>query len=127
MFKVERLTYAMATIEGWHTVGSIENKQGSRSYRHNNPGNLRKSPFEIRNIDNFSVFKTTEEGFFAFKWDITQKAKGNTSTGLNGDSTLRDLIFKWAPKEDGNNPEEYLKQVIKMTGFAESMQLKELI
>jgi len=66
-------------------------------------------------------------GWFAFQWDIIQKAKGNTSTGLGPNSTLRDLIYKWAPPSDKNNTEAYLKNVIKMTGFPETLTLKELL
>lgn len=127
MLKLERLTLAMAEFEGWNT--SIENKNGigSISWRNNNPGNLRSSPFGYGIKDGFVVFNTEAAGWAAFRWDIIQKANGNTSTGLNGQSTLRDLIFKWAPASDNNYPENYLKAVVKMTGIDENTTLAEII
>lgn len=124
MFKIERLMYAMAEFEGWKDVISDPAGMGSRSYRHNNPGNLRSSPFEIGNKGNFAVFNTTADGFAALKWDLVQKCKGKTVTGLNGQSTLRDLIYKWAPPSDKNTPELYLNAVIKMTGFTADTKLE---
>ena len=124
MFKIERLMYAMAEFEGWRDPIASNTGEGSRSFRHNNPGNLRSSPFEIGNKDNFSVFNTTADGFAGFKWDLIQKCKGKTVTGLNSQSTLRDLIYKWAPPADNNTPELYLNAVIKMTGFTADTKLE---
>ena len=127
MFKLERLIYAIAEKEGWTPQNTFENKTATISYRNHNPGNLRSSPFESGKAGGFSVFKTDIDGFNALKWDITQKAKGNTVTKLNGESTIRDLIFVYAPPEDNNNSEQYLKDIIKMTGLEESTKLKTLI
>lgn len=117
----------MAEVEGWAPLGKTSTPGGSASYRRHNPGNLRSSPFEIGKDGGFSIFKTDTEGFIALQWDIRQKATGNTSSGLTGESTLKQLIHIWAPTEDGNNPASYLKQVTFMTGFSESMKLKELL
>jgi hypothetical protein len=118
---------AMAEHEGWEAIGSVKNAVGTRAYRHHNPGNLRASPFAERVVDGFAVFKNCWLGFNAFQWDLTQKAKGNTSTGLGPESTLRDLIYTWAPPSDNNNSEAYLESVVKMTGFPADMQLKYLL
>lgn len=127
MLKLERLTLAMAEMEGWTPSTASPLPGGSRSYRNHNPLNLRQSPFAIGTLDGFAVFATDADGFAAARWDIRQKARGNTSTGLNGDSTLRALIKVWAPAEDGNDPASYLQHVCHMTGFREDMQLKELL
>lgn len=127
MLKLERLTLAMAEVEGWTPVIAGPTSSGSRSYRHHNPLNLRASPFAVAIVDGFAVFQSDEDGFAAARWDIRQKAKGNTVTGLNGESTLRELIHVWAPEQDGNDPASYLQNVCHMTGFIERMKLKELL
>lgn len=117
----------MAEVEGWTPSGPSPSMTGSRSYRNHNPLNLRASPFAVAIKDNFAVFASDADGFAAARWDIRQKARGNTSTGLNGESTLRELIRVWAPSEDGNDPASYLQHVVHMTGFREDMKLKEFL
>ena len=119
--------YAMASNEGWKPAGTTATPGGSASYRRHNPGNLRSSPFMIRTENGFAVFETDMDGFAAFKWDIMQKARGNTSSGLNGNSTLADLIRVWAPPSDGNNVEAYIQVVLTRTGFSRNMRLAELL
>lgn len=125
--KIERLILAMAEHEGWKPVGDPKYPNGTRSYRNHNPGNLRNSPFADRIVDGYAVFGSDAMGWFAFQWDITQKAKGNTSTGLGPNSTLRDLIRVWAPASDNNNTNAYLADVVAMTGFNPTLTLKELL
>lgn len=125
--KIERLMYAMASHEGWKPSGTTPTQGGSASYRRHNPGNLRSSPFMVRQENNFAVFETDMDGFAAFKWDIMQKARGNTSSGLNGNSTLADLIRIWAPPEDKNNVEAYIQSVLTKTGFSRNMRLADLL
>lgn len=127
MLKLERLAYAMAEHEGWGTQIDTPATSGTASFRNHNPGNLRASPFEVGKSFGFSIFRTDMDGFAALKWDIMQKAKGNTTTGLNGNSTLSDLIHVWAPSQDGNNPQSYLQDVLHMTGFIATMKLSELL
>lgn len=127
MQKIVNLCNAMKTHEGWLPVGSQEAPSGSRSYRNHNPGNLRRSPFAYLIEDNFAVFESDELGIFAFIWDIYNKCTGNTTTGLNGESSIRDLIFKWAPPTDNNNSQRYVEAVCRMTGYLETMKLKELL
>lgn len=127
MFKLERLVYAIAEREGWILPQESPEKNGSVSYRNHNPGNLRSSPFQVGRAGGFAVFKTDSDGFNALKWDITQKAKGNTVTKLTGESTLRELIFVYAPPTDGNDSEKYLRDIVKMTGIEETEKLKDII
>lgn len=119
--------YAMAAHEGWAPPDTATAYPGSASFRRNNPGNLRASPFLHTTDNNFAVFIDEFTGWFAFKYDLEQKAKGNTSTGLTGDSTLRDLIYKWAPPSDNNNSEAYLQDVVQMSGLSATTQLKDLL
>lgn len=125
--KLQRLVLAMAEHEGWHPVGDPKYPDGSRSYRNHNPGNLRGSPFADRKKDGYAVFGSDAMGWFAFQWDIWQKAQGNTQTKLSPKSTLRDLIYVWAPPSDNNNTEAYLADVVQKTGFSPALTLQEII
>jgi len=126
-FKIWRLMYAMAAVEGWALPEPATGYPGSASFRRNNPGNLRASPLLHTTDNNFAVFIDEFTGWAAFKYDLTQKAKGNTVTGLTGESTLRDLIFKWAPPSDNNDSEKYLQRVLQYSGMSEGTKLKELL
>lgn len=117
---------AMAEFEGWHSVGSKEQNNGSRAYRNHNPGNLRASPYADRIQEGFAVFGNDAMGWFALYWDLWMKSQGKTSTGLGPDSTLRELIYTWAPPTDKNNTEKYLEHVVKNSGLEESQKLKEI-
>ena len=127
MLKLDRLIIAMAAEEGWKSPLEDAVNGGSRSYRNKNPLNLRKSPFEIGTLGGFSVFNTDMDGFAAARWDILQKARGNTSTGLTGESSLADLLAVWAPISDGNDTGRYIKNVCYMSGLEPSMKLKDLL
>lgn len=124
--KVDLLMLAIAEHEGWFSIASGAHPAGSRAYRHHNPGNLRASPFADRVVEGFAVFRNDFVGFNALQWDLMQKARGQTSTGLNGKSTIRDLIKVWAPAEDNNNVEEYIEAVVKITGMKEETTLEEI-
>lgn len=121
------MAYAIMEIEGWLSPFHTKTGNGSRSYRNHNPGNLRGSPFAIGVIENYAVFNTDFDGMEALKWDIRQKAKGNSSTGLNGMSTLADFVRVWAPQADNNNPTSYIKQLCTLTGFTPEMRLRDLL
>lgn len=127
MLKLERLTIAMAEHEGWICPGDKNYQNGSVSFRNNNPGNLRSSPLEIGVRDGFALFRTEADGWAGFRWDIAQKARGQTMTKLSGNSTLSDLIHVWAPSSDGNDPDGYLASILRMTGFSAEMKLFELL
>jgi hypothetical protein len=124
--KIEALMLAMAEHEGWSPETPQTAKGGTVAYRNHNPGNLRSSPFAHSTKDGFAVFRSDFVGFMAFHWDLMQKARGNTVTGLNKNSTLRDLIFVWAPPSDNNNSEQYLEAVMKKTGFPASITLGQI-
>lgn len=125
--KLERLTYAIAEQEGWHTPIDDPTIQGSKSYRYHNPGNLRKSPFQIGIENGFAVFRSDEDGFAALRWDIRQKALGNTTTGLTANSTLADLINIYAKEKPTDNVDFYIMAVSAMTGIDKNARLGDII
>lgn len=124
--KIEALMYAIAEHEGWSPPGKDTPLGGSLAYRNHNPGNLRASPFAHSIKDGYAVFRNDFVGLMALHWDLMQKARGHTVTGLNEKSTLRDLIFTWAPPSDGNDSEAYLANVIRKTGFKETTTLGQI-
>jgi hypothetical protein len=125
-YETTRLILAMAKVEGYHLPGSVGFPNGSLSYRNKNPGNLRWSPFEIGKNNGYSVFESDFMGWYAFYWDIFQKAHGKTRTKLNGESTLEELIYTWAPKEDGNDPKKYTDIVEKESGIDSNTKLNQI-
>lgn len=117
---------AIRDHEGWYPIGVNGYQNGSRSYRHHNPGNLRKSPFECNSVDNFSVFSSDHVGYMALHWDLLMKAKGQTSTGLGPKSTIAELLYKYAPPSDNNDTEAYIEDVCKKTGLSRTTTLDEI-
>jgi hypothetical protein len=87
------------------------NKPGSKAWRNNNPGNLRKSVLAASEEDGFAVFGSYYEGLLGLLLDLAAKATGRTSTNLGPWSTLRQLITTWAPPEDNNDTDAYVRAV----------------
>src|SRR3990167_1015973 len=90
--------------------------RGSRSYRNNNPGNLRyigQAGSTGKDKQNFAIFKTFEAGYNALIRDIEAKFSGNTRTGLNPKSTIQQFFQVYAPVEDSNDPWRYAMSVVR--------------
>lgn len=117
---------AIARKEGWEPRGHAQYPEGTIAYRNNNPGNLRWSPFQFKEVGGYAVFRNEHVGWMALYWDLWKKSLGETSTGLKPESTLRDLIHVWAPKGDGNDPEKYLADVVAWTGIPADTSLKAI-
>lgn len=115
---LERWAEAIKEFEGWFP--------GSRSYRQNNPGNLRWSPFETNNIDNFSVFPSYQAGFDALIYQL-RLAVEDRSKVYNSEMTLYEFYQKYAPSEDNNHPTHYAAFVAKKLGVDTRTKLKDLI
>ncbi len=124
--KVDALMMAIAHHEGWHPPADGDTSGGSRAYRNHNPGNLRSSPYAHSTVDGFAVFRNDFVGFMALHWDLLQKSRGNTVTGLTGQSTIRDLIYVWAPPSDNNDTEAYIASVERSMGVPASTTLAEI-
>ena len=99
MTRLESLCAAIQKNEGWYPL--------SRSWRNNNPGNLRSSPFASSARGGFAQFANYASGWLALWWDVWMKCQGRTRTGLTPNSTLLDLATAWAPASDGNHPAAY--------------------
>lgn len=87
----------------------------------NNPLNIRTSAAnnwrgQTGQIKGFAAFDTPQDGFRA-------GAKILNSYAKDGINTLDGVIQKWAPKEDGNDPESYANQVSQLTGISRSANI----
>jgi len=112
---IEKLAHAIKKFEGWYP--------GSRSFRNNNPGNLRSSKFQAGSADGFAFFNSHAIGWSALIWDLRQKCLGKTRTNLGPESTLHDLIFTWSETDQ----KVYLDFVCQQLGVAGDFQLKNFL
>lgn len=117
---------AIQDFEGWYEPGSPGYPRGSRSYRNNNPGNLRWSPFEDGNVDNFSTFNTYQKGFDALIHQLRIAANGESRV-YQPDMTLLRFFEVYAPSSDNNHPEHYAMFVAKRLGVEITTKIKTLL
>lgn len=128
--KLEAWAKAIQTFEdyvppgGKYRGGGIA-KEGSLSWRNNNPGNLRWSPYEIDNINNFSVFATYEEGWKALLFQLRIAVDGR-SNAYRPNMTLLQFFEKYAPSGDNNHPATYAKFVADQLGVSVDTIIKDL-
>lgn len=97
MDKVTRMAKAIQRFEGW--------RPGSRSYRYNNPGNLRhwgKTPVH----DGYAQFPSYEAGFQALRTLLLNAAHGRSRV-YRPSMTFLQFFQRYAPGDDGNHPERY--------------------
>lgn len=107
-------------------IGNELRVGGSISWRHNNLGNLRWSPFQVGNINNFSVFPDYETGLKALKYQLELAATGK-SKSYRADMTLREFFNTYAPSNDGNYPETYSSYIAKRLGVDVGIKINSLI
>ncbi len=102
------------------------NKPGSRAWRNNNPGNLRKSALADEEQEGYAIFSDYYTGFLALLLDLEQKAIGRTVTSLGPWSTVKELITVWAPPEDSNDTDAYIRAVALRAGVSPAATLSSL-
>lgn len=100
--KLETMAEAIKEFEGW--------SEGSRSWRNNNPGNLRWSKFQDGVRNGFSYFKDYETGWKALLFQIEIAFDGRSKAYKPTDTILK-FFQKYAPSSDNNHPEVYAKYV----------------
>lgn len=96
---------------------------GTRAWRNNNPGNLRYYDFAkkhgaIGEAGGFAVFPDVETGTKA------QRALLLSNSYIN--LTISAVIEKYAPTEDNNNVNAYVRSLEKKTGLKSNRTLKSL-
>lgn len=109
------LAMAIQEFKGWGPK--------SRSFRNNNPGNLRYSRFCDQMDDGFVKFPCYFTGLFALLYDLWCKCSGKTTTKLDGGSDLVELFEVYAPLGDGNEPYVYVNHVAARLGLSTDTRL----
>ncbi|WP_020092304.1 hypothetical protein [Methylobacterium sp. 285MFTsu5.1] len=98
---------------------------GSRSFRNNNPGNIKAGPFAT----SMGATGKDDKGFATFPDYATgrkaQEALLFDSKGYK-DLTIAQAIARWAPAGDGNDPAGYAAQVAKAAGVGVDAPLASL-
>lgn len=121
--RLYKVAMAIKAREGW--------APGTRSFRNNNPGNLRSSPCAVGsdaagNSGSYCTFADYHTGLFALIRDLFQKCSGHSSH-ITPDESLEKLIHVWAPAEDANDPTSYANFVARVTGELKSVPIRELL
>ncbi|MDM4979538.1 hypothetical protein QT334_10725 [Escherichia coli] len=100
------------------TPANTSDRNRTIADRFNNPGNLRWAEgysSENTRSGKFAVFPTLDEGVLA----ATKQLQIYGAKGIN---TVGDIVRKWAPPKE-NNTAEYIRHVVKTTGFNENQKL----
>lgn len=100
------------------TPANPADKNRTIADRFNNPGNLRWADgysSESTRSGNFAVFPTLDEGVLA-------ATKQLQMYGAKGVNTVGDIARKWAPSNE-NDTAEYIRHVVKTTGYTENQRL----
>lgn len=112
---------AIQEFEGWFP--------GSRSYRNNNPGNIRyigQKRAIGQDDKNFCIFKTYADGR-AELIALLERATAGRSRVYSPNMTLLQFFKTYAPSSDNNHPETYANYVARKVGVPVSIKIKELL
>ena len=98
---------------------------GTRTWRNNNPGNVR--PGDISKKHGAIGFATGDTGVFAVFPDMeTGRRAMRDALKINfSDRNLRRLVKRYAPESDGNDEEKYTAFLKKQTGIPDEKILKD--
>lgn len=119
--KLTKFCLAIQKHEGYYP--------GSRSYRNNNPGNLKyvKQPEATgKDNDGFAIFPTYSFGFDALKKMVRNAATGKSQVYTPIMSIVA-FFRKYAPAFDSNNPDHYAKVVADACGLSIFDPIKRLV
>lgn len=93
---------------------------GSKAWRNNNPGNLRPAGAHLDQIGvawGMAVFPTWQKGKIAMRAQLRRPIYNHLSIGA--------AIYKYAPPNE-NSTEDYIRYVVKKTGFSRKVILSTL-
>jgi len=102
---------------------------GSRSFRNNNPGNLKylgQTGSIGKDKNGFAIFSTYEAGYEALKRMLTNACTGKSNV-YSPTMTLYEFFAKYAPSSDNNNPNIYAETVANKLKVSPTVQIKTLI
>lgn len=115
-----------------YSDGTVEVRAGGDpNWRNNNPGNLRpddrSGTFVNAIAAMFGAIGVTQSDFFIFpSYDAGWLALYGVLSAANKSQTIGELIHRYAPWTDSNNPDAYTRTVQSLTGFSASTRLGSL-
>lgn len=112
---------AIQWYEGWYV--------GSRSYRNNNPGNIRyigQKRATGKDSAGFCIFASYQDGRQELV-DLLVRASSGKSSIYKPEMTLLEFYQKYAPSTDGNYPQAYAKAVAKRMGVSIEIKIKDIL
>lgn len=117
------IRYMKASQVTEETLRRFADKSIPRGYRNNNPLNIR-----ISNSNWLGKVSPNTDGSFeqfsAIKYGYRAAIKTLRSYYyIHGLRTIRQMIKRWAPAEDNNNPTNYANRVAQSSGIAADHQL----
>lgn len=116
MSRIPAWADAIQQYEGW--------KPGSRSYRNNNPGNLRRwgrYPIE----GGYVKFPSYEIGRAALETQLKKAASGRSRV-YRPNMTLTEFFGRYAPADDNNAPRKYAEFVARKLKVRSDVTIAEL-
>ncbi|BBF41747.1 hypothetical protein lbkm_0427 [Lachnospiraceae bacterium KM106-2] len=128
-YYASRTTYEGTSAVRYYTGGKVFYRVGgSRSWRNNNPGNLRPSSI-TESCHQIGKEKTSKESaYFAIFESVEygRKAHNKLLTSVYSGSTINDMVHKYAPKSDKNNPTKYVNYICEQTGLSKKATVGSL-
>lgn len=121
--RTETVPFVKAEANGINVVyyradgTGVERSGGSRSWRNNNPGNIRNATYQIGSAGGFAIFDSYETGYNAIIDLLTSDNYINLS--------IIDAISRYAPPNE-NDTENYQKMIANFTRLDTSRLLTEL-
>lgn len=120
--KMDAWADAIQQHEGWYV--------GSRSYRNNNPGNIKyvgQSLAVGQDTGGFCIFKTYADGRKCLTDMLTRAATPPVEGKYSPDMTLAQFFAVYAPSSDNNNPDAYATFVAAKIGVTVDTPIKNLL
>ncbi|MES2225005.1 MAG: peptidoglycan-binding protein [Patescibacteria group bacterium] len=121
-------TLSKSRLDLW--CEAAKNMDGAKSYL-NNPGNIRcnaimnKNAISVSN-NGFCMFPTYEAGYKALR-DMFIRAATIGTANYQPTMTLYQFYAKYAPSNDGNDPNHYAEYVATHIGVSPSTMIKDLV
>lgn len=120
--KLDLWCEAIKELEGWYV--------GSRSYRNNNPGNLKfvgQKRAIKKDKDGFCVFANYADGYQELKDLLIRAATTPDSSTYQANMTLLQFFRVYAPSSDNNLPDIYAQKVAQKIGVGVDVPISSLI
>ena len=127
--KLKLIAEGMKRAEGWipPTKTAETYTNGSISYRHHNPGNLRSSRFQLGEKDGFAYFLDDEIGMMAMLYDLHAKMTGKSAHVDAATATLYDLLRVWVAPDNEDSFNNYTDIVERVSGVPRDTPVRDII